>query len=183
MSTSFELYIPSSRTATNSSTHRGATKGSIIKFGGFDAYLVAPTGSVVHKNTAILYIPNIYSIYTNAQLIADQFAANGYYTIIPDVFRGDDFDKTTKDPDFGLILWLHGHQPKDVEPVVDAAPKYFTEEGYTKIGSVGYYFGAKYTVRYLAKERGVSVGLVAHPSFVDEDELKAATGPLSIATA
>lgn len=57
------------------------------------------------------------------------------------------------------------------------------EEGYTKIGSVGYCFGAKYTIRYLAKGRGVSVGFVAHPSFVDEDELRAITGPLSIAAA
>lgn len=31
--------------------------------------------------------------------------------------------------------------------------------------------------------KGIDVGYVAHPSFVDEDELEAITGPLSIAAA
>jgi dienelactone hydrolase len=163
--------------------HEGETKGSIIQVGGYDAYVAEPTGSTVHKNTAILYIPDVYSIWSNSQLMADQFAANGYYTIIPDVFRGDDIAKTTKGADWSFPTWIANHQVKDVEPVLDASMKFLAEKGYTKIGSVGYCFGAKYTCRYMAKGRGVSVGYVAHPSFVDEDELKAITGPLSIAAA
>lgn len=42
--------------------------------------------------------------------------------------------------------------------------------------------GAKYTIRFL-EGKGVDVGYVAHPSFVEESELAAIQGPLSIAAA
>ena len=35
----------------------------------------------------------------------------------------------------------------------------------------------------MAKDQGIDVGYVAHPSFVDADEIKALTGPFSIAAA
>ncbi|KAI7116278.1 hypothetical protein KC337_g16578, partial [Hortaea werneckii] len=52
-----------------------------------------------------------------------------------------------------------------------------------KIGSVGYCFGAKYVARFGAKGKGIDVGCMAHPSFVDAEELKAMVAPLSIAAA
>jgi dienelactone hydrolase len=55
--------------------------------------------------------------------------------------------------------------------------------GVKKIGSVGYCFGAKYVARFMASGKGIDVGAMAHPSFVDADELKAITGPLTIAAA
>ena len=51
----------------------------------------------------------------------------------------------------------------------------------TKIGAVGYCFGAKYVVRHY--KDGIDVGYLAHPSFVERDELAAITGPVSIAAA
>merc|ERR1712059_38831 len=47
--------------------------------------------------------------------------------------------------------------------------------GVKKIGSVGYCF--------CAKGEGIDVGCMAHPSFVDAEELKAMVAPLSIAAA
>lgn len=60
--------------------------------------------------------------------------------------------------------------------------------GVKKIGAVGYCFGGKYVARYLGKTgkdngASVDVGYTAHPSFVAPEELKAITGPLSIAAA
>ncbi|KAL1984881.1 hypothetical protein VTN96DRAFT_8636 [Rasamsonia emersonii] len=56
--------------------------------------------------------------------------------------------------------------------------------GCEKIGAVGYCFGAKYVVRFLKPaEKRVDVGYVAHPSFVDTEELAAIQGPLSISAA
>lgn len=53
-----------------------------------------------------------------------------------------------------------------------------------KIAGVGYCFGAKYVVRYLhPKQNKIDVGYVAHPSFVEADELKAIGGPFAIAAA
>jgi dienelactone hydrolase len=51
-----------------------------------------------------------------------------------------------------------------------------------KIAAVGYCFGAKYVVRHLRPNK-IDVGYVAHPSFVEADELKAIEGPFSIAAA
>lgn len=55
--------------------------------------------------------------------------------------------------------------------------------GVERIGSVGYCFGAKYVARFLAKGKGVDVGAMAHPSFVDADEIRAIERPLTIAAA
>ena len=51
-----------------------------------------------------------------------------------------------------------------------------------RIGAVGYCFGGKYVVRHLVPGR-VDVGFTAHPSHVDESELKGILGPLAIAAA
>jgi hypothetical protein len=46
------------------------------------------------------------------------------------------------------------------------------------------YNQAKYVVRFLKPEEGkVDVGYIAHPGFVELEELSAITGPLSIAAA
>ena len=130
--------------------------------------------------------------YNNVQLIADQFAENGYYTIVPDLFHGDALPFPVPQG-LDVMKWLQGksgggegegHLVPRVEPVVKTALKWLREEkGIKKIGSVGYCFGAKYTVRSMAKGEGIDVGYVAHPSFVDEEELQKIEGPLSISAA
>jgi len=76
-----------------------------------------------------------------------------------------------------------GHGVERTEPVVKALVKHLRGTvGVEKIGMVGYCFGAKYTVRALG-DGGADVGFVAHPSFVDAEELRAIKGPLSVAAA
>lgn len=50
-----------------------------------------------------------------------------------------------------------------------------------KRGAVSVLTLAQYVVRHY--KNGISVGYVAHPSFVEEDELAAITGPLAISAA
>ena len=130
--------------------------------------------------------------FVNAQLIADQFAANGYLTHMPDLFHGDAIP-LNRPPDFDLQKWRfgaagggtgEGHQPARVEPVCKAAIKHLQEkESIKHLAVVGYCFGAKYVARALAKGAGADVGYVAHPSFVEDEELRKIAGPLSIAAA
>lgn len=54
--------------------------------------------------------------------------------------------------------------------------------GVKSLGAVGYCFGAKYVARFLNKGQ-IDAGFVAHPSFVEDDEIKGMTGPFSIAAA
>jgi dienelactone hydrolase len=116
--------------------------------------------------------------------IADQFAANGYFVVMPDLFHGDPVP-LNRPEGFDIFKWRAGppgHNPERVDPVVDASIKEMRKLGVKKLGAVGYCFGAKYVVRFL-KKGVLDAGYVAHPSFVDADELKGIEGPLSIAAA
>lgn len=123
--------------------------------------------------------------------IADQFAANGYFVVMPDLFH-DDPIPLNRPEGFDIMKWLKGppgHLPDRVDPVVEAVIKHMRNDlGVKKIGAVGYCFGGKYVARFMSKARrdagqGIDVGYTAHPSFVEADELKGVTGPLSIAAA
>ncbi|KUJ06765.1 alpha/beta-hydrolase [Mollisia scopiformis] len=180
---------PPSTCCTVGVKHEGQPVGKSIKIGSTEAYVAEPTGKTVHKDTAILFLPDVIGIWQNSQLMADQYAANGYFTLMPDLFNGDPL--TLNRPDgFDFMAWLNkgtgGNNPhtyEAVDPIVEKSIKYLQEQGYKKIGAVGYCFGAKYVARFMAKGKGIEVGYMAHPSFVDEDELAAIAGPLSISAA
>ncbi|TVY20245.1 Hydrolase tropI [Lachnellula arida] len=170
--------------------HEGKPTGKSIKIGDIDAYVAEPTGKTVHKDTAILYVPDVIGIWQNSQLMADQYAANGYYTIIPDVFNGDPMSLNDNFETFDFMGWLtkgsngkNPHTAEAIDPIIQKSIEYLKEQGFKKIGGVGYCFGAKYVVRFMPKGKGIDVGYVAHPSFVEESELRAIEGPLSIAAA
>lgn len=82
--------------------------------------------------------------------MADQFAANGYLTLIIDLFNGDALSLNRPD-DFDFMSWLtkgstgdNPHTTEAVDPIVVEAIKYLKQEkGVKKIGAVGYCFGAK----------------------------------------
>ena len=78
--------------------------------------------------------------------MADQFAANGYYTLIVDLFNGDPI-KLNRDSDFDFMAWLNkgtdGNNPHTfeyVDPIVEKGLAYLKEQGFKKIGSTGYCF-------------------------------------------
>jgi dienelactone hydrolase len=134
-------------------------------------------------DAAILILPDVIGHgFINTQLIADQFAANGYFVAVPDIFNGDPLP-LNRGADFDFAAWLAKHGSETVDPVVETAIKELKGNyGIKKIGTVGYCFGAKYVVRFLKK--GVTdAGYIAHPSWVLASELKDIEGPLSIAAA
>jgi len=180
---------PPAQCCTVGVRHEGEPTGKSIKIGEIEAYVAEPTGKTIHKNTAILFLPDVIGIWQNSQLMADQYAANGYYTLIPDLFNGDPIP-LNRPEGFDLMDWLKNgtggknpHTFEAVDPIVQKSLEFLKGKGFEKIGSVGYCFGAKYTVRFMAKGKGIDVGFVAHPSFVEESELSAITGPFSIAAA
>lgn len=105
---------------------------------------------------------------------------------MPDLFHGDPVPLNKPD-DYDIMAWLKGppgHMPNRVDPVIEEVIKELRgKHGVKRLGAAGYCFGAKYVVRFAAEGKGVDVGYVAHPSFVETDELKAMAGPLSIAAA
>ncbi|KAL2842731.1 hypothetical protein BJY01DRAFT_264460 [Aspergillus pseudoustus] len=51
-----------------------------------------------------------------------------------------------------------------------------------RLGGVGYCFGGKYIPRFLAKDKGIDAGFVAHPSYLTESIVRGVINPLSIAS-
>ncbi|KAH6618415.1 dienelactone hydrolase [Chaetomium sp. MPI-SDFR-AT-0129] len=180
---------PPARCCTIGVKHEGEPTGKAVRVADkHDAYLATPPADKEHKGVGILIIPDVIGIWQNSQLIADQFAANGYLTLLLDVFEGDPV-KLNRPAGFDIMEWLTKgtdgktpHTKEAVDPIILDGIKALKEEyGIQKIGAVGYCFGAKYVVRHY--KNGISVGYVAHPSFVDEDELAAITGPFAISAA
>ena len=103
---------------------------------------------------------------------------------MPDLFRGDPVPLNRPDG-FDLGKWRVNHDPPRLDPIADATiVELRTVHNIKKIAAVGYCFGAKYAIRHLLPKSGkIDVAFVAHPSFVDEQELEEIQGPLSIAAA
>ncbi|KAF3399451.1 hypothetical protein DPV78_006185 [Talaromyces pinophilus] len=163
--------------------HEGQPVGSISTVKDFEVYTSYPE----NKSTdyAVLILTDVMGHkFNNAQLIADQFAANGFFVFMPDLFHGDPV-QLNRGPDFDFAKWLQGHGPATADPIVEASITELREKyKVKKIAAVGYCFGAKYVVRHLhPKQNKIDVGYVAHPSFIEADELKAIGGPFSISAA
>ncbi|KAF2858266.1 alpha/beta-hydrolase [Piedraia hortae CBS 480.64] len=179
---------PPARCCTVGVKHEGEAKGQIKNIGQIPTYITQPEKK---SEYAILLLSDVIGYkFINAQLIADQFAANGYLVVMPDLFQGDPV-QLNRPAGFDLMNWLRtggpegkGHGTDQVDPIVEQVIKEMRDNmGVKKIGAVGHCFGAKYVARFMAKGKGVDVGAMAHPSFVDVDEIKAVTGPLTIAAA
>lgn len=160
-----------------------------IDDGRIDAYLAkAPEGgSRTRKGCGVLFVPDVIGIWQNSKLMADSFASNGYTTLMVDLFNGDPLS-LNRPGSFDVVDWIqHGsdgknsHTAEHVDPIVVAGIKALRDMGIRRIAAVGYCFGAKYVIRHF--KDGIDCGFVAHPSFVEEAELAAITGPLSIAAA
>ncbi|RAK97234.1 dienelactone hydrolase family protein [Aspergillus ibericus CBS 121593] len=169
--------------------HEGEATGSFSQLNDFEIYTSYPADKST-EHGVLLITDVIGHRFINAQLIADQFAANGYFVLMPDLFY-EDAIPLNRPAGFDLMAWLGGayhkdkkaHTPEVVDPIIEACLNEMrTKYGCKKIGAVGYCFGGKYVVRYLRPGQ-VDAGYTAHPSFVQEDELRAIKGPLAIAAA
>jgi dienelactone hydrolase len=132
----------------------------------------------------LLSCPTIISPCLTPPSIADQYAANGYLTLVPDLFDGNTCPLNPP-PEFDLMAWVKNELPKveTVDTKCESVIKYARGDlGVKRLGAVGYCFGGKYVCRWL-KPGKIDVGFTAHPSFVDAEEVKGLQGPLSIAAA
>jgi dienelactone hydrolase len=138
-----------------------------IDSGKIEAYVATANGTM-HPHAALLFLPDVIGIWQNSKLMADQFGANGYYTLMPDLFNGDSL-ALNRPPDFDLQKWKtygsdgkNPHTTKEIDPIIEVAVQELRAQGYKKIGAVGYCFGAKYVCRFLAG-KGIDVAYCAHP--------------------
>jgi dienelactone hydrolase len=81
--------------------------------------------------------------------MADEFAKEGYTTLVVDIFNGDPVS-TSPPEGFDIFSWIskgtngdNPHTTKEVDPVIVSAIKTIKGMGVKRVGAVGYCFGAK----------------------------------------
>lgn len=113
-------------------------------------------------------------------MIADEYAAKGYYVVVPDLFHDD---PVKLNPPAGWDLakdWLPQHSIPQTQPVVDKIVEGVRAKYNPKFSvAIGFCFGAKYAIRLLGTGYIQAVS-VFHPSLVELDEVKAIKGNLLI---
>ncbi|KAK0457850.1 dienelactone hydrolase endo-1,3,1,4-beta-D-glucanase [Desarmillaria tabescens] len=160
-------------------THEGTPTGKIEQIGGVECYVATPAGEYPN-NKVILFLPDAFGItLPNNQLLADDFAKNGYKTIIPDYFNGDPVPADALEPGrtFDFAKWLPNHSPAHTRPPLDKVVAALKDSGVIEFGATGYCFGGRY-VFDLAFEDVLKVAVVSHPSllkFPDDFEKYATT--------
>ncbi|KAI1793472.1 dienelactone hydrolase endo-1,3,1,4-beta-D-glucanase [Ganoderma leucocontextum] len=140
--------------------HEGTPEGKIETIAGIECYVATPSGDYP-KEKVILFLTDVFGIpLINNKLLVDDFARNGYRTIMPDILEGD---ARSLDPpkDFDRNAWLAKHGADSWGPIVDAVVQALHAEGVTWIGTTGYCFGTQPVWRLALK--GLStVSVVAH---------------------
>ncbi|KAH8749248.1 esterase/lipase [Diaporthe sp. PMI_573] len=169
--------------------HDGDAVGRLEGYDDLEVYISEPKNGSSDKGILIL-TDVVGHKFINAQLLADQFAANGYFVMMPDLFHGDPVPLNHPE-EFDIMAWINGacnknkiaHLPGSIDPVVEKSLSVMRSKyGCKRIGAVGYCFGAKYVVRFL-DDKKLNAGFTAHPSFVEKAELEAIKAPLTIAAA
>ncbi|KAF8998491.1 dienelactone hydrolase endo-1,3,1,4-beta-D-glucanase [Cyathus striatus] len=148
-------------------THEGTPAGKWEKIGGVDCYVATPTVDYP-KDKAVLFLPDIFGPQLqNAQLLADDYAANGFKTIIPDYLNGDPIPADAMGPgkDFDIMKWFGNHGQDKTEPPLNNVIAALQSQGITTFGATGYCFGARYVFN-LAFENRIAVAVCSHPSLL-----------------
>jgi len=152
-------------------THEGTPKGKLEKIGGIESYVATPAGEY-SKDKAIIFLPDVFGLQLlNAQLLADDFAANGVKTIIPDYLNGDPIPADALEPGkkFDINAWFVNHTTDKTRPPLDKVLEALKAEGVTSLAATGYCFGGRY-VFDLAFENIIKVAIVSHPSLLKVPE-------------
>jgi dienelactone hydrolase len=160
----------------------GEAQGKIQVINGIETY-ISTISTNPSTTKAILYLTDACGLHIHSRLLADTISSAGNYTVImPDLFHGA--PHPYNDSSVDLYEWLAEHPAERVDPVVKNTLEHVRRNlGFDRVGAVGYCFGAKYVFRWLGQAGGIDAGFVAHPSFVEKEELSSIRGPLSIAAA
>lgn len=164
---------PPQKCCTEGFKLEGDPQGKFIDIGQVNTYV---TGDKSSKKVLLLLTDVLGHKFPNSQLVADAYAEQGFYVVVPDIYNGDPTKLGEGIPDG----WLDKHGVPDTEPVIHEIVQHIRSELAPELfASIGYCFGARYTMRLLA-EGAIHVGAAAHPSFVQINEVAQIKKPLII---
>jgi dienelactone hydrolase len=167
-------------------THEGEPTGKWEEINGVRSYISTPTQDYP-KDKVLLFLTDIFGPeLINNRLLADDFANNGFKTVIPDIFNGDAAPADAMNPGstWNLMEWFGKHGADATRPPLDKVIEGLKKEGITTFGVLGYCFGGRYSFD-LAFDGIPKAVAVAHPSLLKiPEDLEAyvakATAPILI---
>ncbi|KAJ6568382.1 dienelactone hydrolase endo-1,3,1,4-beta-D-glucanase [Mycena vulgaris] len=147
-------------------THDGTPEGKIETIGGIECYVATPTVDYP-KDKVLLFLTDVFGLdLVNNKLLTDDFARNGFKTILPDYLHGDPIPVAAMEAgNFDIGKWFGTHGTTDTRPLLDKVIAALKADGVTSFGAVGYCFGGRY-VFDLAFDGVISSAAVAHPSLL-----------------
>ncbi|KAI0438275.1 dienelactone hydrolase [Xylaria telfairii] len=138
------------------------------------------------SDRAVLYLTDIFGIQLlQNRLLADSFGRAGYFVVAPDLFNGtpSTLDLNEMSPT-QLKSFLAAATPEDTDALIATGVDYLRNvKNITKIATTGYCFGGRFVFRWLSEEKGLKTGFAAHPSNLQDSEINAITGAVSVAAA
>lgn len=107
-------------------------------------YVAEPKEGLRNKG-AVLLLSDVFGLRQNSQLLADDFASNGYLAVLPDLLDGESLPLDVfQTGSVNIPAWALRHGVEQVDPIVDSTIKFMREGmGVEKIAAAGYCFGAK----------------------------------------
>ncbi|KAJ7109638.1 dienelactone hydrolase endo-1,3,1,4-beta-D-glucanase [Mycena crocata] len=156
-------------------THDGTPEGETGKIGGITCYIATPTVDYPNDKV-VLFLTDVFGLgLKNSLLLSDDFARNGFMTIIPDLFNGDPYPVTALDPGappFDRERWWSAHGQAQIRPRIDSVLTALKLEGVAAFAATGYCLGARYVVD-LAFDDVIKVSAISHPGrLVVPDDLE-----------
>jgi len=183
--------------------HTGTPRGREETIGGLPTYV---TGDVKDKAKTIVFLHDVWGWkIPNTRLLADEYASNGFYVMVPDLVADDTIPEwvlkvgapknreldnkslTEKVKDTFLMgaeygPWLIRHREGVTRPKInDFVQSVRQDAEIKKLGSVGFCWGARYSILF-AKDGYFDAVVGNHPSFLSvPSDLEGTTKPISIA--
>ncbi|GFP94831.1 endo-1 3 [Phtheirospermum japonicum] len=147
--------------------------GHVLELGGLKSYVTGPKDSKI----SVILASDVYGYKVpHLRQIADKVGAAGYYTLVPDFFKGDPF--VSNDPKKPFNAWFKKHLPEkgidDAKPLIEA----LKSKGIAKIGAAGFCWGGKVTVD-LTKSPYVQAAVLLHPTYVTVEDIQGVKVPIS----
>jgi len=149
--------------------HEGDSQGTLKTIDGVACYVATPTVDYP-KDKVILLLPDVFGIeLSNNQLLADDFARNGFKVVAIDYLNGDRIPPDAMNASYDFMAWLSKHGADQTRPPLDKVIAALKAEGVTKFGATGYCFGGRYTFD-LAFDNVIQCAVVSHPSLLKVPE-------------
>ena len=189
------------------------TIGTFAKIGGVDCYVATPVGEYP-KDKVLLYLPDALgmqspnsqvgngfggtrpcsvltglatprpSAHTCPQLLADDFARNGWKTVLVDYFEGEpvpseEVFRPGGAATFDIPAWLAWHPPPQVADIVRRVMAALKAEGVTRFASTGYCYGGRTGID-LGLTNELAVVTTAHPSLISDPRAELEVGVVEL---